>query len=163
MGSSYVPHAAGYVDNGGPKLVTSRFGYEDSHTLARFEATGGYVGLKAALAKRPADVHGEVREATLLGRGGAGPVVAGADSLHEAERVAEAGDVEGGEERPHPIGVDVPGGLEQVGGLAVEHDADVDELLALHARDAAHDDVLVGQQLRHPRLPGARRARPDAR
>ena len=72
MGSSYVPHAAGYVDNGGPKLVTSRFGYEDSHTLARFEATGGYVGLKAALAKRPADVHGEVREATLLGRGGAG-------------------------------------------------------------------------------------------
>ena len=72
MGSSYVTHAAGYVDNGGPKLVTSRFGYEDSHTLARFEATGGYVGLKAALAKRPADVHGEVREATLLGRGGAG-------------------------------------------------------------------------------------------
>jgi NADH-quinone oxidoreductase subunit F len=72
VGSSYVTHAAGYVDNGGPKLVTSRFGYEDSHTLARFEATGGYVGLKAALAKRPADVHGEVREATLLGRGGAG-------------------------------------------------------------------------------------------
>ncbi len=26
MGSSYVTHAAGYVDYGGPKLVTSRFG-----------------------------------------------------------------------------------------------------------------------------------------
>ena len=72
MGSSYVTHAAGYVDYGGPKLVTSRFGFEDSHTLARFEATGGYVGLRAALDMRPPEVHGEVRDATLLGRGGAG-------------------------------------------------------------------------------------------
>ncbi len=72
MGSSYVTHAAGYVDYGGPKLVTSRFGFEDSHTLARSEATGGYVGLRAALEMRPSEVHGEVRDATLLGRGGAG-------------------------------------------------------------------------------------------
>ena len=72
MGSSYVTHAAGYVDDGGPKLVTSRFGFEDSHTLARSEATGGYVGLRAALDMRPPEVHGEVRDATLLGRGGAG-------------------------------------------------------------------------------------------
>ena len=72
MGSSYVTHAAGYVDYGGPKLVTSRFGFEDSHTLARSEATGGYVGLRAALDMRPPEVHGEVRDATLLGRGGAG-------------------------------------------------------------------------------------------
>ena len=72
MGSSYVTHAAGYVDYGGPKLVTSRFGFEDSHTLARSEATGGYVGLRAALDMRPSEVHGEVRDATLLGRGGAG-------------------------------------------------------------------------------------------
>ena len=98
-----------------------------------------------------------------LGRGRSTALVTGADPLDEGQRVAEAGDVEGGEERPHPVGVDVPGGLQQVGSLAVEHDADVDELLTLHARDAAHDDVLVGQQLRHPRLPGARRARPDAR
>ena len=72
MGSSYVTHAAGYVDYGGPKLVTSRFGFEDSYTLARSEATGGYVGLRAALDMRPPEVHGEVRDATLLGRGGAG-------------------------------------------------------------------------------------------
>ena len=72
MGSSYVTHAAGYVDYGGPKLVTSRFGFEASHTLARSEATGGYVGLRAALDMRPPEVHGEVRDATLLGRGGAG-------------------------------------------------------------------------------------------
>ena len=72
MGSSYVTHAAGYVDYGGPKLVTSRFGFEDSHTLARSEATGGYVGLRAALDMRPPEVHGEVRDASLLGRGGAG-------------------------------------------------------------------------------------------
>ena len=72
MGSSYVTHAAGYVDYGGPKLVTSRFGFEDSHTLARSAAPGGYVGLRAALDMRPPEVHGEVRDATLLGRGGAG-------------------------------------------------------------------------------------------
>ena len=36
----YVPHAPGYVDNDGPKIVTSRFIYEDSHTLARSDPTG---------------------------------------------------------------------------------------------------------------------------
>ena len=25
-----------------PKIITGRFGYDDSHTLARYEATGGY-------------------------------------------------------------------------------------------------------------------------
>ncbi len=70
--NQYVSHAAGYVDNAGPKVVTSRFTHDDSHTLSRYEDTGGYDGLKAALARTPADVHSEVRDATLLGRGGAG-------------------------------------------------------------------------------------------
>ena len=72
MPSTYIPHAAGYVDNDGPKIVTSRFSHEDSFTLERSLATGGYEGLRAALGMRPADVHAEVRDATLLGRGGAG-------------------------------------------------------------------------------------------
>ncbi len=55
-----------------PKIITSRFGYDDSHTIERYEATGGYEGLKAALAKRPDEVVGEVKTASLLGRGGAG-------------------------------------------------------------------------------------------
>ncbi len=70
--SGYVPHAPGYVDNDGPKIVTQRFGYDDSYTLDRARATGAYEGLKAALAMKPSDVHTEVREAVLLGRGGAG-------------------------------------------------------------------------------------------
>ncbi len=70
--NTYVPHAAGYVDNDGPKIVSQRFIYPDSYTLGRFEATGGYDGLRAALAQSPNAVHAEVREAKVLGRGGAG-------------------------------------------------------------------------------------------
>ena len=55
-----------------PKIVTSRWDDPEGHTLARYEATGGYQGLKAALARKPADVVEEVKTATLLGRGGAG-------------------------------------------------------------------------------------------
>ena len=70
--SSY-PWAAGYIDDGDrPKLVTSRFEHEDSYTLERYHATGGYAGLRAALGRTPAEVHDEVRGATVLGRGGAG-------------------------------------------------------------------------------------------
>jgi NADH-quinone oxidoreductase subunit F len=69
---AYVPHAPGYVDNDGPKIVTSRFPHEDSFTIGRAEATGAYDGLRAALDRRPSEVHEEVRNATLLGRGGAG-------------------------------------------------------------------------------------------
>ena len=72
MVGTYVPHAAGFVDNGGPKVVSSRFAYEDSHTLERSLSTGGYEGLRLALKRPPADVHAEARDATLLGRGGAG-------------------------------------------------------------------------------------------
>ena len=54
------------------RLVTSRFDYPDSFTLERFEATGGYQGLRRALTMSPTAVHDEVKAATLLGRGGAG-------------------------------------------------------------------------------------------
>src|ERR1700690_234358 len=55
-----------------PKIVTSRLGYEDSHTLERYLATGGYEGLKKALTMTPEEVAAEVDTASLLGRGGAG-------------------------------------------------------------------------------------------
>jgi len=65
--------APGYCDDGDrPQIVTSRFQYEDGYTLQRYLATGGYVGLKAALGRTPTEVHDEVRAATILGRGGAG-------------------------------------------------------------------------------------------
>jgi NADH-quinone oxidoreductase subunit F len=53
-------------------VVTSRFEYEDSHTLERFLATDGYEGLKKCLAMSPQEMHDEVRNSTVLGRGGAG-------------------------------------------------------------------------------------------
>ncbi|NMD24060.1 MAG: NADH-quinone oxidoreductase subunit F [Actinobacteria bacterium] len=59
-------------DGDRPKVVTSRFEHEDSYTLERYHATGGYAGLRAALGRTPAEVHDEVRGATVLGRGGAG-------------------------------------------------------------------------------------------
>jgi NADH-quinone oxidoreductase subunit F len=55
-----------------PKIITSRFDVADGHTLDGYLRTGGYEGLKAALAKKPADVVEEVKTASLLGRGGAG-------------------------------------------------------------------------------------------
>ena len=53
-------------------IITSRFGQEDAHTLDGYLATGGYKGLRRALEMPPADVHEEVKTASLLGRGGAG-------------------------------------------------------------------------------------------
>jgi NADH-quinone oxidoreductase subunit F len=55
-----------------PKIITSRFGHDDAHTIERYEATHGYEGLRAALQKRPDEVMEEVKTASLLGRGGAG-------------------------------------------------------------------------------------------
>jgi NADH-quinone oxidoreductase subunit F len=55
-----------------PKIITYRFDYDDSHTLARYEATGGYEAIRKALDMGPAQVHDEVKTASLLGRGGAG-------------------------------------------------------------------------------------------
>lgn len=55
-----------------PRIITSRFEYEDSFTLARYEATGGYQALRKAIGMDPAAVADEVKSASLLGRGGAG-------------------------------------------------------------------------------------------
>jgi NADH-quinone oxidoreductase subunit F len=55
-----------------PRIVTSRLEFEDSHTLERYLATGGYEGLKKALSMTPEEVAAEVDAASLLGRGGAG-------------------------------------------------------------------------------------------
>ena len=66
------PHATGFVAGDRPKIVTSRFEHADSFTLERFLATGGYAGLLKALGRAAADVHEEVKSATVLGRGGAG-------------------------------------------------------------------------------------------
>ncbi len=70
--NAYVPHAAGYVDNDDPKIVTTRFAEPDSHTLERYLATGGYQAIATALEKAPADAAQAVKDAVLLGRGGAG-------------------------------------------------------------------------------------------
>ncbi|NBS31073.1 MAG: NADH-quinone oxidoreductase subunit F, partial [Actinobacteria bacterium] len=66
------PWAPGFIEGDRPQIVTSRFQYEDSFTLERYLATGGYDGLRSALARSPQDMHEEVRSSTLLGRGGAG-------------------------------------------------------------------------------------------
>ncbi len=54
-------------------IVTARLAaHDDSHTLERFLATGGYQGLRKALSMTPEAVAAEVDAASLLGRGGAG-------------------------------------------------------------------------------------------
>ena len=55
-----------------PRIVTARMGYDDSYTLERYLATGGYEGLRKALSMTPEAVAAEVDAASLLGRGGAG-------------------------------------------------------------------------------------------
>jgi NADH-quinone oxidoreductase subunit F len=55
-----------------PRIVTSRIGFDDSYTIDRFLATGGYDGLRKALTMTPEAVAAEVDVASLLGRGGAG-------------------------------------------------------------------------------------------
>ena len=51
MSSTAIAHAPGFIAGDRPQIVTSRFRYDDAHTLDRFLATDGYEGLKAALAK----------------------------------------------------------------------------------------------------------------
>jgi len=53
-------------------IITTRFGFDDSYTLERFLATGGYEGLRSALRRSPQQVADDVKAASLLGRGGAG-------------------------------------------------------------------------------------------
>ena len=69
---STYPWAAGYIDSDRPKIVTSRFQYDDGFTIERYQATGGYQALRAALGRTPGEVHEEVKAANVLGRGGAG-------------------------------------------------------------------------------------------
>lgn len=69
---SPYPWAAGFYPVDGPQIVTTRFQYDDSYTLERYLATGGYAGLRAALAMTPTEMADEVKDSTLLGRGGAG-------------------------------------------------------------------------------------------
>jgi len=55
-----------------PRIITARLEHDDSHTLERYLATGGYEGLRKALSMTPEDVAREVDAVSLLGRGGAG-------------------------------------------------------------------------------------------
>ncbi len=55
-----------------PRVVTSRFEHEDSHTLSRFVSTGGYDGLRRALTMTPEEVAAQVDASGIIGRGGAG-------------------------------------------------------------------------------------------
>ena len=66
------PWTPGFYAGDRPKIVTSRFEHEDSYTIERYEATGGYQGLRNALGMAAPDVHTMVKDSTVLGRGGAG-------------------------------------------------------------------------------------------
>jgi NADH-quinone oxidoreductase subunit F len=55
-----------------PRILTSRLDRPDAHILAGYLASGGYEGLRKALAMTPEAVAAEVDTASLLGRGGAG-------------------------------------------------------------------------------------------
>ncbi|HXY27210.1 MAG TPA: NADH-quinone oxidoreductase subunit F, partial [Acidimicrobiales bacterium] len=55
-----------------PQIITSRLAHDDSYTLERYLATGGYAALRKALTMTPEAVAAEVDAASLLGRGGAG-------------------------------------------------------------------------------------------
>jgi NADH-quinone oxidoreductase subunit F len=72
MTATTYPWTPGFYAGDRPRVVTSRFEFEDSFTLDRYLETGGYEGLRKALETTPADVHETVRNSTLLGRGGAG-------------------------------------------------------------------------------------------
>ena len=74
-----APRTATAGRSGRLMTVTERRGssrrgsdFEDSHTLERYLATGGYDGLNKALSMTPEEVAAEVDAASLLGRGGAG-------------------------------------------------------------------------------------------
>jgi len=52
-------------------IVLSRRGVEGSHTLDVYLETGGYEGLRKALAMNPEEIVAQVVESNILGRGGA--------------------------------------------------------------------------------------------
>ena len=66
---------ASIMADGVPRIVTSRWASEDAHTLAGYESSGsyrGYAGIRTALEMSPAAVLNQVKDAVVLGRGGAG-------------------------------------------------------------------------------------------
>src|SRR6266508_1294681 len=89
-------------------------------------------------------LHEAEAGAEVLAGGEATPVVARADSVHERQPVAHPVQIEPRVEGGEPVPVDVPGNVQEPAFLAVEHHADVDELITVHTRHAAQDDVLVG-------------------
>ncbi len=54
------------------KVLTTRFGLENSHTLKVYEQTGGYKTARKCLDMSPEEIIDEVKKANLRGRGGAG-------------------------------------------------------------------------------------------
>ena len=68
-------HAAGPYRIGGmePRFLTARVGQAGSHTLATYEADGGYETARRALtAMQPAEIVDQVKASGIRGRGGAG-------------------------------------------------------------------------------------------
>ena len=59
-----VPQVTGYL--------SEHYAADANHTLAGYERTGGFKGLKKALKLKPADLSEQVKESGLRGRGGAG-------------------------------------------------------------------------------------------
>ena len=54
------------------QIVSSRFDTPDNHTLAVYQAGGGYGTLKKLFGMKPEAVTEEVKRSGLRGRGGAG-------------------------------------------------------------------------------------------
>ncbi len=66
---------AGQLAEGVPAIVSSRFGVEGAHTIDGYRDSGSYTGyqaIRSVLEMTPDAVTATVRDATLLGRGGAG-------------------------------------------------------------------------------------------
>lgn len=55
-----------------PKLLSSRIGIENSHTISVYEQNGGYSTINKLFSMLPDDVIEEVKQSGLRGRGGAG-------------------------------------------------------------------------------------------
>lgn len=65
-------HVPGLVPTG-PRLITTRFDLADGHTFDGYVRTGGYEALRRAVTEMtPEQVHSEVKDSEIQGRGGAG-------------------------------------------------------------------------------------------
>ncbi|HVT66169.1 MAG TPA: NAD(P)H-dependent oxidoreductase subunit E, partial [Trebonia sp.] len=70
-GASSGPAVAGTVPGGGPVSLLRRLGHVDPASLGSYRAAGGYEMLRRAVTLGPQGVIREVRDARLMGRGGA--------------------------------------------------------------------------------------------